>query len=119
MTMPAVMKIDILGMDMLLRGRVLHEDRRLRLAERAADESANAAKIDAEGALAILLTGQDISDHWHVVAFDRGEQQGRSAIALLHDRGDLKLRIGRCGVSLQAAIFRHAAQRGAKAGIQN
>ena len=63
-------EVDVLGVHLLLRRRPLDQHRRLRLAERAADELAHAAEIDAEGRLDVGLAGQQIADHRHVVAVD-------------------------------------------------
>ena len=85
-------EIDVLGVHVLLRRRPLHQHRRLRLAERAADELAHAAEVDAEGGFDIGLAGQQVADHRHVVAVDLREQQRRSAVELLHDAGDFEMR---------------------------
>ena len=64
-------EIDVLGVDVLLRGRPLDQHRRLRRPERAADEFADAVEVDAERGLAVRLAGQQVADHRHVVAVDR------------------------------------------------
>ena len=63
-------EVDVLGVDVLLHRRALDQHRRLRSAERAADELADAAEVDAEGRLAVGLAGQQVADHRHVVAVD-------------------------------------------------
>ena len=88
-------EVDVLGVDLLLRRRALDQHRRLRIAERAADELAHAAEVDAEGRFDIGLAGQQIADHRHVVAVDLGEQQRRPAVELLHQAGDFEMRIDR------------------------
>ena len=99
-------EVDVLGVDVLLRRRPLDQHRRLRIAQRAADELANAAEIDAERGLDVGLAGQQVADHRHVVAVDLGEQQRRPAVELLHQAGDFEIRIDRRGVGLQAARAR-------------
>ena len=112
-------EVDVLGVHVLLRRRPLHQHRRLRIAERAADEFAHAAEVDAEGGLDVGLAGQQIADHRHVVAVDLREQQRRPAVELLHDAGDFEIGIDRRGVGLQPALLGHAAERRAKAGVQH
>ena len=63
-----------LRMDLLLRRRALDQHRRHRIAERAADEVADAAEVAAERRLDVGLAGQQVADHRHVVAGDLGEQ---------------------------------------------
>ena len=107
-------EVDVLGVHLLLRRRPLDQHRRLRIAERAADELAHAAEVDAEGGLDVGLAGQQVADHRHVVAVDLGEQQRRPAVELLHQAGDLEMRIDRRGVGLQAgpaSAMRPSAER--------
>ena len=112
-------EIDVAGVHLLLRRRALDQHRRLRIAERAADELAHAAEVDAEGGFDIGLAGQQIADHRHVVAVDLGEQQRRPAVELFHHAGDFEIRIDRRGIGLQPAGIGHAAERRAKARVQN
>ena len=112
-------EIDVLGVDVLLRRGLLHQHRRLGLAERAADEFAHAPEVDAERGLDVVLAGQQVADHRHVVAVHRREQQRRPAVELLHDPGDLEMRIDRRGVGVQASRFGHAVECRAKARIQH
>ena len=111
--------VDVLGVDLLLRRRPLDQHRGLRIAERAADELADAAEVGAEGGFDIGLAGQQVADHRHVVAVDLGEQQRRPAVELLHHARDLEMRIDRRGIGLQPALLGHAAERRTKARIQN
>ncbi len=111
--------VDVLGVHLLLRRRALDQHRRLRIAERAADEFAHAAEVDAEGGFDIGLARQQVSDHRHVVAVDLGEQQRRPAVELLHQAGDLEIRVDRRRIGLQPPGFGHAAERRAKARVQN
>ena len=84
-------EIDVLGVHLLLRRRALDQHRRLGIAERAADEFAHAAEVDAEGGFDIGLARQQVADHRHVVAVDLGEQQRRPAVELLHQAGDFEI----------------------------
>ncbi len=112
-------KVDPVGVDVLLDRRLLHQHRRLRRAERAADEGADAVEVDPEGGLAILPAAQQVSDHRQIVAVNGGEQQRRAAVELLHDRRHLKVRIDRCGIGVKPPLLRHALERGAKTGIEH
>ena len=112
-------EVDVLGVDVLLRRRLLHQHRRLRRAERAADELADAVEVDAEGGLAIVLAGQQVSDHRHVVAVDGGEQERRPAVELLHDGGDFEVRIDRRRVGREPSLLRHAVERRAEARVED
>ena len=112
-------EVDAGLMDFLLHGRPLDQHRGLGLAQRATDKLPHAAEVDAEGGLHVGLARQQIADHRHVVALDLREQHRRPAVELLHDAGDVEIRIGRCGVGMQAAVFRHAVQRRAKASVQD
>ena len=111
--------VDVLGVHVLLRWRPFDQHRRLRLAERAADELANAAEVCTERGFDVRLTGQQVADHRHVMAVDLGEQQRRPAVELLHQSGGFEIRIDRRGVGLQAAGFRHAPERRTKAGVED
>ena len=99
-------EVDVLGVHLLLRRRALDQHRRLRIAERAADELAHAAEVGAEGGFDVGLAGQQVADHRHVVAVDLGEQQRRPAVELLHQAGDFEMRIDRRRVGLQAGRAR-------------
>jgi len=112
-------EIDIVGMDVLLSRRFLHQHRWLRRAERPAHEFADAVEIDAEGGLAIRLTRQQVSDHGHVVAVDCAEQQRRSAIELLHHGGDLEMWIDRRGVGIEPSLHRHALERRTESRVED
>ena len=112
-------EVDVLGVDVLLRRRLLHQHRRLRRAERAADEIADAVEVDAEGGLAIVLAGQQVSDHRHGVAVDGGEQERRPAVELLHDGRNLEVRIDRRRVGGEPSVLRHAVERRAEARVED
>jgi len=112
-------KIDIVGVDVLLGRRLLHQHRRLRRAERPADEFADTVEVDAEGGLAIRLARQQVSDHGHVVAVDRAEQQRRSAIQFLHDGGNLEIRVDRRSVGLEPSLHRHALERRTESSVED
>ena len=112
-------EIDVAGMDVLLRRRLLHHHRRQGLAERTADELADAVEVDAESRFAIPLAGQQVSDHRHVVAVDGGEQERRPAVELLHDGRDLEVRIDRRRVGGEPPELRHAAERRAEARVED
>ena len=112
-------EIDVLGVDALLRRRLVHDHRRFRRAQRAGDEFADAVEVDAEGGLAIGLAGEQVSDHRHAVAVDRGEEQRRPAIELLHDRRDLEVRIGRRRIGREPPKLGHAAERRAETRVED
>ena len=99
----------LLGVHLLLRRRPLDQHRRLRIAERAADELAHAAEVGAEGRLDVGLAGQQVADHRHVVAVDLGKQQRRAAVELLHHAGDFEIGVDRRRVGLQPAAARPCA----------
>ncbi len=101
-------EIEALGVHDLLRRGLFDQDGRLRIAECAPDQVANAAEIRAERSLAIGLTRQQVADDRHVMADDVAEQQRRAAVELLHHAGNLEMRIGRRAIGLQPAALRHA-----------
>ena len=112
-------KVDVLGVDVLLRRRPLHQHRRLRRAERAADERPDAVEVDPEGGFAIGLAGEQVADHRQVEAVDLGEQQRRPAVELFHDRRNLEVRIGRRRVGGEPPLRRHALKRRAESGVED
>jgi hypothetical protein len=69
-----VAKIDVLAVCMRLCRRLVDQGRRLRIAKRPADELSNAAEVDAESPLAVLLASEKVADDRDVMALDVGEQ---------------------------------------------
>ena len=112
-------QIDVAGVDVLLRRRLLHQHRRLRRAERPPDELADAVEVDAEGGLAIALAGQQVSDDRDIVAIDRGEQQRWSAVESLHDRRNLEARIDRRCIGIEPSERGHAPERRTESRIED
>jgi hypothetical protein len=112
-------EVDAGGVHLFLHRRPLDQDRWLGIAQRAADELAHAAEVDAERGLHVGLARQQVADHRHVVPGDVREQERRPAIELFHDAGDVEIGVGCRGIGVQPAPLGHAIQRRTEAGIQN
>jgi hypothetical protein len=80
---------------------------------------ADAVEIDAEGGLAVRLARQQVSNHRHVVAVDRGEGERWAAVELLHDGRDLEVRIDRRGIGVEPPARGHAIERRAEARVED
>ena len=111
--------VDVFGGEVLLHWRALDPHRGLGIADRAADKVAHAAEVDAEGRLDVILARQQVADHRHVIAVDRGEQQRRPAVELFHQAGDFEMRIDRRAVGRKPPALGHAVERRAKARVQH
>src|SRR4051794_9261921 len=98
---------------------VIDNQRRLRIGERATDKIAQDAKVNAERSFAVLLGREEIPHYGHLITFDVGKQQSRTAIEPFHDGGDLEMRVYFRGEVAQPACFGEASQSRAKTRVDD